>query len=691
MKNKSVIILSLILVSTFAMPTMVAGYDTGVKSSDFHLDDTELNQDEIGSVITNVFDGFDSVFGQGYGASGQILGEMFRMLFGEVYENLTKQQLMPGVWVFSAETDEENVIQDKGIARKSTHFLPDNYYQNISVTQDNRLVYCNVSTTGTADIDYERGGGVTFIIWDNDGSFVSRLTRLFDFIKKIRSNDGLTRNQIISGINMVVDFLFNLNDIFTGDELFVLNPITWQRMTIIPKFGGITVERNWYITGPDKNVNSSNSVLNNSVPGAISDLQNAAIENNDLYMQYLANETNLTINEPQTWTDFTFDLLQLWIKNFHINIDLSALEGLVGNLGGGTGTTSPPSLGELFRDLDIQINLFTHHLGGMFLYNDTNNDNGLTVEYTTVNDTDGNPLRTENNRTIQIPKSSEVSNRLYLRNASDFNYLSPEVGENGECVEWGVNVTNVNVSAIPVGVGIDSYSQAESYELNNIYLGFNFTNDIRPDGLVEAPVKLDQHFGEWDHTSGLKDLDLAVIYVSTATYFHLQAEVNPVEDNYLESKEKDFRNGDSNISIGNYVYGGDRDLEFVDIAGPGYEIGGTGTLHPANTSIIPLGLWSAEMDRRDTFNTSTTAAGASTEAYVSDISAELDFQVMAYAVCYPLFNGSGEAIVHDPTFNVFMVFPGGPTFEAVILLSALIAPFGIAAVIITLLKRRRII
>jgi hypothetical protein len=64
---------------------------------------------------------------------------------------------------------------------------------------------------------------------------------------------------------------------------------------------------------------------------------------------------------------------------------------------------------------------------------------------------------------------------------------------------------------------------------------------------------------------------------------------------------------------------------------------------------------------------------------------------MAYAVCYPEFDGSGEAIVHDPTFNVFMVFPGGPTFEAVILLAALIAPFGIATVIITLLKRRRII
>ncbi|MFO7795832.1 MAG: hypothetical protein R6W84_06735 [Promethearchaeia archaeon] len=58
---------------------------------------------------------------------------------------------------------------------------------------------------------------------------------------------------------------------------------------------------------------------------------------------------------------------------------------------------------------------------------------------------------------------------------------------------------------------------------------------------------------------------------------------------------------------------------------------------------------------------------------------------MAYAVCYPDFNGSGEKLVHDPTFNVFMVFE--PTaFWALILLVGGVSILGVATVLI---KRKK--
>jgi len=677
MKTKSAIVLTLIVVSTIAMPTMVAGYGTGTQTSEFDFDDMELSQDGVGSMLGSFFDGFGSILGGGAGAGGAVLGQVFQMLFTDMYDNFSMNEMMSGVYVFSG-TANDTDSRSRELSGNTTHYLPYNYYEYAKIDPNNEIVYCNVSANGNVNITYEVGAGVTLIIWDHDKSFVNTLMRIINFVKTLGDGD-LTREKIIQGLQLISWFFIHINDIINGDELFVLNPITWQKMVIEPQGGGVNIETNWLRTGTDKTIDSDDEYLNST---AVSWLTDNASANQDPYMEYLTVGDDL-INETQTWTEFTFDLFQLWVKNFHINIDLSELGNLFSNSGSGS-----PSLGDIFKGLDVEFYLFTHHLGGTFLYDDKDDNDNLSVDYEPVLNSTGDPIQIDG-KNVTVPTTNEIKNRLYLQNATEFQYSSPFLEDNS--IRWGINVTGVNVSTTPLGIGLDILGQTQTYELENIYLGFTFEPETSPYGYINAPVKLDQHFGKWGNSTGelnnIEGLDLAVVYVSTALHFHLQGEVQEAEKKYMESVKDDFKDGNKSLSIGNYLSGDIEDkLDFVDIAGPGYNISDTN--YPANTSIIPLGLWEGEMARRDTYNDTSYS---STQTYVSEISLEIDFQVMAYAVCYPQFNGTGEAIIHDPTFNVYMVFPGAPTFEAVILLTALLAPFGIATVIITLLKRRRII
>ena len=129
-------------------------------------------------------------------------------------------------------------------------------------------------------------------------------------------------------------------------------------------------------------------------------------------------------------------------------------------------------------------------------------------------------------------------------------------------------------------------------------------------------------------------------------------------------------------------------LDFVDIAGPFYEIGmdrSTAPQYNASTNILPLMLWKWEMDRHDTFE---LGDGTESQTFASDISITTEFNVMVYAVCFPEFNGSGEGIWHDPTFSVYMVFKG-EAFWAIVVLIAGVGLVGVATILIKRRKDRR--
>ena len=664
---KSLMVLSLFLTSMIAMPVMVSADD-----------DNKFDFDQWGGsegLINSFQGGFGSMLG-GLGYAGNLLGQVFLMLFQQAYEDISAREMMSGVYVLSAfnETTSQG-INDFESGDSDYHLLPENY----DTTGIPGSVYCEVVKTGSYFYNITVGVGVTLIIWDSDHSFINAVKRLISFFKTVEEHlefeDEIPEELIREGVELIVWFLIHINDIFTGDELFILNPITWQKLEITPIDFQIT--KNWYYS--DDNVIGAADFSLAGHP-KLDEWNATALANKDSYMQWLLRETEDIPLATAIWTQFSFDLIELWVKNFEIHIDIAELIDIGSGEGG--------DFAKAFSGCDIEFYLFTHHLVGAFLYNDLNSDGEISVNYTDVEvNIQGEPEP----RNVSVPVSSELSHRLILNSVEDFNFLLPTKNPEGT-ISWGLELQNVNISAVPVGIDLDSYLTAPQENLDYIYFGFTFDPETNVQGAdAVGKIKLDQYFAPWnspdspDANAPIEGLDMAIIYVSTILHFHLNVATysETTDPNAILDPEDDYINETHELKVGNYL-GGTEKLDFVDIAGPYYDYGPE-TLprgrDNASTAIIPLALWTGEMERHDTF---IPPDETEVEPFATDIRISANFTVLAYAVCYPEFE-DGTGIWHDPTFSVFMTFQA-PEFWALILLIAGIGLVGVATILI---KRRK--
>jgi hypothetical protein len=695
MKNinaKSVMIFTLLIASAMATPVMAAGYGN---------DDDNYNLDQISGIsspdqLLHVFGGFGSIFsGLGYG--GEILSRVFGMLFMQTLSNFSDSEMMPGVYAISASSEEtQNGTRNYGTGTTEYYMPPQNYNQSIVKDANQGYAYCEVTKQGYVNYSVTIGAGVTLIIYDHDKSFITALQKVIDFINTLKSQDlgNLTKEQqqnlIHDGIQVLTWFLIHINDIFTGDELFALNPITWQTMNITtgPDYN---LTKTWKVTGPDYSVSGPGDNYLVSAIGAtnanktLTGWNNTAKASKDSYMEWLLSPTDDTSLVQTYFTAFTFDLLQLWMKNFEIHIDAGAIVDLIN----GMGNNGPVNVADIFKGCDIEFYLFTHHLGGVFLYNDSNGDGMLSSSYRDVT-VDGNTL-TLNGTAVQVPYSSEVTHRIMLGTVGSFTYEKPhQTGANK--ISWGLTLNNVTIVPVPVGVDLDSYLGAKGDHLPYIHFGFSFEpREVAP-GILYAPIKLDQNFAPWNNATNphsnnhIAGLNLAIVYLSTMLHFHLHVTTTGENQNTILDPAQDYNNQTHTLKVGNYLGKTFQDeLAFVDIAGKNYEYGvqdeALRETAKANSSIIPLALYEAEVQRHDTFQDET---GKHFTTFATDIQLNVSFNVMAYAVCFPKFN-DGTGIWHDPTFSVYMTFES-QSFWALILLIAGVGLVGIATILI---KRRK--
>jgi len=676
---KSVMVLTLLVASVMATPAMVAGYE--------HNDGIEYNQINIGTpeALASAFGSIGGMFGSlGYG--GNIIGRVFEMLLMQTLTNFTNKEVIPGVYVLSAFSEEtHNGTRDYDTGVSEYYLPPANYNQ--SAIAGHGSAYCEVTKEGIANYSLTIGAGVTLLIYDQDKSFIRAVEKLLDFFEKFRKYNFETQTvpkELISkGVEVLTWFLIHINDIFTGDELFALNPITWQSMKITPG-SNFNVTKTWKVTGVGDNAIDLGDPLMSPIAGAdamLTSWNDTAKLNKDSYMEWLLRPTDDASLVETLWTSFTFDLIQLWVKNFEIHIDASAIIDLIGGGSGG-----PVDVANIFRGLDIDFYLFTHHLAGAFLYNDTNHDGMLSTQY--VNSSvfiDGVQA--------QVPQSSEVTHRIMLGTVDDFAFELPhKTGTNK--ISWGLTLKNVVITPVPLGVDLGTYLGATDETLGYIHFGFSFQPQEVAPGVLIAPIKLDQFFSPWNSpdtpyaNNDITNLDLAIIYLSTMLHFHLNVAVlgeKPEDPTSSLDPADDYNNQTHSLSVGNYLGSafGSNELQFVDIAGPDYSYGNNITKNtaPASSSIIPLALYNAEVERHDTFQDDT---GMHFNTFATDIALNVSFNVVAYAVCFPEFE-NGNGIWHDPTFSVYMVFEA-QGFWALILL---IAGVGLVGVGTILIKRRK--
>jgi len=706
--TKSLMVITIVVASFTATPMMVAGYDY----------DSDYTYDQIGITDpTALIGGFGSIFGMMFrslGPGGNVLATVFEMLFMETLTDFSGKEILPGVYAISA-TQENNYsdkLRDFSTPRKQYYPVPLDYIEGPYNISKYGYPYLEVETFGDYQYNLTVGAGVTLIIWDNDGSFVNAVKKIIDFFTEIQpylssplsssstspstsSISGLPPDDLIQkGVELITWFLIHINDIFTGEELFVLNPITWQKLEI-QTGAGFSMSKTWKVTGDDGR-DEFDETLEIAVPDAITLLKTWNITaqfRSDSYMEWLLSEAEVVINLKQEFTSFTFDLFQLWVKNFEIHIDVAEILKL---LGGGGSSVIPAAI---FQGLDIEFFLFTHHLTGAFLYNDTATgpipDGKLSVNYTQVTDNVGDPVFDSMGDPVEVPRSSEITHKLMLGAVNDFNFTKPT--KDGNKVSWGLTLDNATLTPVPLGVDLDSYLGATDESLAYIHFGFTFepeemnlpTTDGGTVPVLHGAVKLDQFFAPWNGPSApgannpIVGLDLAIIYVSTVLHFHLKIDTIGDEPTARLNPADDYDETTHSLKIGNYLPHNIRDkLDFVDIAGPEYLYGSevTKMRENASTSILPVALFEVEANAHQTFEGTPDQV----DTFAADIGLNISFSVMVYAVCFPEFE-DGSGIWHDPVFSVFMVFEA-TGFWALILLVAGVGLLGVATILI---KRRK--
>jgi hypothetical protein len=504
-------------------------------------------------------------------------------------------------------------------------------------------------------------------------------------------------------VEAVTYMIFHINDIINGDELIVLNMVTWEYIQMDTS-SDYAVTKSYKIWD-DWNLEDDADID----PADIAAWTAQANAQGDDFMQWLMVDNSAVGAQTISFSKFSFNLIEIWLKTFQIHINVDKMMNILTNA---TAGQAPPqyALYEIFQGFEIDIYIITHSLWGFIAYDDVNMDGKPSVSRTSITDT--------NNVTADIVTDSEAEYYFVPSfDASAVVFHEPMVvtdSEGDKGVKWGVELNNVEMSAVPIGMGYQDYTAPSTNTLDYIELGFTFVPKLKqqvdPEGysglapdmdtvkMSKSVLKLDQYFADWGPMGGhLAGLDFGVVYMSTIIHFHIKFDVESVDlahiDQYLNDPNnenglvnQEFQDASVNatgtIRIGDET--GGLPVAGVDIAGPGYYLNGdTTTPYPASTTTIPLAWMNMTANAQATYVDSETPSNSfKVSGFLN-----LETSILIYAVSYPEFNGSGAQIDHDPTFSVFMTWDN-PGFWAVILVVAGISLVAVAAILITRRKNR---
>jgi len=176
--TKTLMVLTLMVASFAATPMMVVGDNYDFDQAPGITDPEDLME---------IFGGFGSMFG-GLGYGGQIIGRVFDMLLMQTLTNFSQTEIIPGVYVLSAFSEETfNGTRDFGTGTYEYYLPTHEYNQSLVEDAGEGYTYCEVKKEGLADYELVIGAGVTLLIYDQDKSFITAFQKIIDFINKMKS------------------------------------------------------------------------------------------------------------------------------------------------------------------------------------------------------------------------------------------------------------------------------------------------------------------------------------------------------------------------------------------------------------------------------------------------------------------------------------------------------------------------
>ncbi|MHA1110639.1 MAG: hypothetical protein ACTSRE_06020 [Promethearchaeota archaeon] len=694
-KLKTSIIVSLMVISVFAaMPAFMV--PTAAQGGwNFDTEDPENMPDQI-------FDGLAGAFGmfEGLGPSGAALGQVFQILFENIMDfQITEFKDVKHVYILNATTT-ETYNDTWSYDDDEMYFIwKERYQASTTLIDPEESPYVRIQREGSVNVTHTVGASVVFLIWDNDDSFVTAINKVITAAQNVKaaieagtySDEELIALIVSEIVEALVYLFFHINDIINGDELIVLNMVTWESITMETSSDYAVTKT--YAVWDDWNLEDDIAIN----PADLAAWNVQATADDDDFMMWLMEPANAIGAQTIEFSKFSFNIIEIWLKTFQININVDNMMDML--LNGTSGPEPEYALYEIFQGLEIDIYILTHSLFAFIAYDDVDADGIPSVDRTIV---------TEGDVTSEFVTDSEAEYYFVPKfNAEDVIFHEPEVvtdsdGDKG--VKWGIELQNVLFSAIPIGMGYQDVVSPQTNTLDYIELGFTFVPKLKevvdPDGysglapdmdevkMSKSVLKLDQYFAAWQGGMGpLLGLDFAVVYMSTIIHFHLVFAVGALETNEQAGLiDEGFQNesvqATGEIKIGDET--GSLPVAGVDIAGPGYYLDGDyGTVYPAATTTIPLAWMNMTASSQATYIDTDNP----TNSFQAGGFLELETAILIYAVSYPEWDGSGAQIDHDPTFSVFMTWDN-PGFWAVILVVAGISLVAVAAILITRRKNR---
>jgi len=657
--------------------------------------------------------GLFGMFG-GFGASGEVFGRTFQLMFQNIY-NLTSTQKLPGVYVMNASVQNPPVRNNYvyGSGERDIWIVPA-VYSLANATEpafQDEFAYVYYENNGSVDVTITEGASLTFIIWDNDGSFIAAIDKVISALQQLNAIDPEDAQAEAQAVNIAFDaltyLLIHINDIINGDEVIILQMTGYTNYNL--DFTG-NYELIWYASVNHSLVMEDQYKLDNVMPGWHAEFNNTATAINDETMLFVLNDAGEAFQDIE-YTRFSYDILQLWLKHFEVHVDVEAI--LAAMTAVQEGQSGDPFQGraieDIFNGLDIEFYLMTHHLMDFFLYDDSRYDSAIyapevqalanngvpDVVWETVGEHEGKP--------VEKIVDSEITHYFVPRGIENVEFLEPTYDLEKGSMSWGVRANNVNFRLIPVGMTPNNCPETAYPIVNMEYfeLGFTFAptkaetvenqdfiNAAGTTTMGAARVKLDQKFGKWTNMPSYVTTghDLSVVYISTILHVHLHIEngdfvPDPYADDELLSAAN-YKNESHSIKVGNAMADNPLPLAAIDIAGPSYtqSDGTTTDTHNASTTIVPLAFAGYYGQASQTYLDSTN------ETNVISGMLTIEISIMAYAVSYPTWDGSGDELIHDPTFTIYLTFTN-PGVLAIILVVGVVGLVGLAAVFIT--KRKQ--
>jgi len=703
-------ILILVIVSLSIMSGPISAFGSGQSAAQSSQFDSNVNAEDALQSVGSIFGMF-----RGFGASGEQLGKVLQMMFENfVYMNGT--QKISGVYVLNGSIQSnrttENFTYGSG---KTRDYLPWGVYNlknSTNTTYQNEYPYLHLVENGTITVTKEDGVALTFIIWDNDATLIRAIDKLLETVRKlIVVNNGSEYTEAQrqeaneAALEAITYFLIHINDIITGDEVIIMNLVGYTSYTAVSVDGGVTAQ--WYTTVNRRKTNTV--TLESVLPYYESEYRALAENYNDKQMIYCLDESYVTRN-TQNYTRFSFDLVEVWLKNFEIHINVQKIIAIINEASSGQqGTLEQTTLTDVFKGLDIEFYIITHHFQNWYLYDDekfenlTSYDTSTQAQITSKNMVNNGVPDVIFNSTSGRIIDSEVTDYIVFRDAK-FSFIEPIYDTTKNEMTWAVRGENLNFRVIPMGLKESDVNLATSpmETMEYFQMGFKFAPwkdqsinstdfQVSSTGNVNmgmAKVKLEQSFGKWNGNGSINtprlngtQLDLTTVYMSTILHFHLSvknteeiSDLSGFSANQTQEllNETNYKNEKGSLFVGDVE--GDLPLAEVNITGPDYTQNGVS--HPARSTIIPTIFADYDVQSQEGYVQKDNSFG------VMGANLSISVSVIIYAVSYPTFDTSGAEIVHDPTFSIYITFDN-PGVLAIILVVGVVALVGIASILIT--------